>query len=183
MTGEHPDWEAVTEARIPAADLVRLAPLRTRPDIRVRVADGIAWLKWTTSRAEAIRELLPSSGAEFFATAKGLRYRLGSRLPTGDAPPAGEYLPLATVLLPSPATVAEPDAGNCPDVALRLLRCGTPDRPSLWSAGCQCCETSRTVPPPPNSPLCRVCCRAIARSYSAGSCRPSPVRFDSTAAL
>lgn len=124
------DWEAATEARIPAADLVCLTPLRTRPDIRVRVAEGVAWLSWTTSRDDAIRELLPRSTAEFFTTVEGRRFRLGSRLPTGDAPPDGEARPLATVLLPSPATLSGPDAWNSPNVALRLVRCDTP-RPTV----------------------------------------------------
>ena len=124
------DWDAVTEARIPVADLVCLAPLRTRSDIRVRMAHGIAWLNWTTSRAEAIRELLPRVGAEFFTTVKGQRYRLGSRLPSGEAPPDGEARPLATVLMPSPATLAEPDAGIFGGVDLRLVRCDVP-RPTV----------------------------------------------------
>lgn len=124
------DWDAVTEARIPVGDLVCLAPLRSRSDIRVRVADDVAWLSWTTSRAEAIRELLPRTGAEFFTTAKGQRYRLGSRLPTGEAPAGGEARPLATVLLPAPATPSEPDAGSLGGVDLRLVRCDIP-RPTV----------------------------------------------------
>lgn len=124
------DWDAVTEAYIPVGDLACLAPLRSRSDIRVRVADDVAWLCWTTSRAEAIRELLPRPGAEFFTTAKGQRYRLGSRLPTGEAPPEGEARPLATALLPAAATPTEPDAIDLGGVELRLVRCDVP-RPTV----------------------------------------------------
>ena len=120
------DWNRVDEARIRAPDLECLAALRTRPDIRVRLADGVAWVNWSSSRPEVIRALLPRSGVEFYQSVKGMRHRFGSRLPTADAPPDTDARPLASVLFPAaphPVPPGEMSFGNLP---LRLVRSDVP---------------------------------------------------------
>lgn len=126
MTAAPDDWETVTEARVPLADLSHLAALRDRRDIRVLVADGVAWVRWTASRAGAVRALLPLPEAVFFRLEHGVRYRFGSRLPTGETPPTGDARPLASVLVPRAIQPAPPVAGETPRIPLRLVRGGRP---------------------------------------------------------
>ncbi|MEO2088427.1 MAG: hypothetical protein ABGY75_02885 [Gemmataceae bacterium] len=119
------DWEGVTEARVPFAALPRLARLRDRADIRVAEAEGVAWVRWTTSRTDVVRALLPEPGVMFFRVVNGVRFPFGSRLPTSDAPPADDR-PLASVLLPAAAEPTPPDEVPPPRVPLRLVRGGGP---------------------------------------------------------
>ncbi len=126
MTAAPDDWETVAEARVPLADLPRLAPLRDRRDIRVRVADGVAWVRWTASRAEAVRALLPLAEAVFFRLEHAVRYRFGNRLPTGETPPTGEERRLSSVLFPRAVQPTPPDAGETLRIPLRLVRGGRP---------------------------------------------------------
>lgn len=119
------DWDGVTEARVPLAALPRLARLRDRADIRVATADDVAWVRWTTSRADAVRALLPEPGVVFFRVVNGVRFPFGSRLPTSDSPPADDR-PLSSVLLPAAAVPVPPDEVPPPRVLLRLVRGGGP---------------------------------------------------------
>jgi hypothetical protein len=125
MTTDPADWEGVTEARVPGAALPRLARLRDRADIRVVVADGVAWVRWTTSRADAVRALLPEPGVTFFRVVNGVRFPFGNRLPTSDAPPPDDR-PLASVLLPTAVVPTPPDDAPPPRVPLSLVRGGGP---------------------------------------------------------
>lgn len=117
-----PEWDRVDEARIRAPDLECLAALRTRPDIRVRLVDGVVWVSWSSSRAEVIQALLPRPGVEFFQSARSVRHRFGSLLPTADAPPEIEASPLASVLFPTAPQPVPPGVTSFGEWPLRLVR-------------------------------------------------------------
>lgn len=126
MTGENLDWNSATEARILAADLVRLSHMRDRADIRVRLFGSFAWLTWSSSRVEVVQALFPLMEVIFFRTDLGVRYRLGNRIPTDEVPPSGEDRPLTGVLVPLPIQTVSPDANFAPTVPVRLVRGGSP---------------------------------------------------------
>jgi hypothetical protein len=119
------DWAGVTEARVPLAALPRLARLRDRPDIRVVTADGVAWVRWTSSRADAVRALRPAPGVTFFRVENSVRFPFGSRLPTSEAPPTDDR-PLSSILLPAATEPTPPDEFLPPRVSLQLVRGGGP---------------------------------------------------------
>ena len=79
-------WQAVSAARLPAAFLGALAPLRDRADVRVDVAGESAWVRWPAGRSEVVRRLLGVPGVEFFARRGRAWSRFGSRLPASEAP-------------------------------------------------------------------------------------------------
>jgi hypothetical protein len=126
MTRPDPDpWQSVSAARLPAAALDALGPVRDRPDVRVSVAGGVAWVRWPPPRADVVRCLLPVPGAEFFTRRSERWFRFGSRVPTADAPPA-EDRPLASVLFPDRLAPTNPPADFAPPVVLRVVRGGDP---------------------------------------------------------
>lgn len=124
----NPEWNTVTEACIPEAELTRLAHLRTRSDIRVRLANGVAWVTWTKSRDDVTAALRPCGNVQFYRSAQGRRTPLGSRLPTSVAPPTGEERPLPSILVPAAPVLAPPTALNFAGVTVRLVRGDVPQQ-------------------------------------------------------
>jgi hypothetical protein len=122
MTAPNP-WNEVTAARLPADGLALLAPLRNRADIRVHLAEEVAWVTWPAGRPEVSRCLMPARGVEFFALREGAWFRFGSRVPTNDAPPAGGGA-LVSVLVPAAFDVLPPEWGSGSPVVLRLAQGG-----------------------------------------------------------
>jgi hypothetical protein len=135
MTGENPDWDSATEARLPEADLSRLTQLRDRPDIRVRLSGASAWVTWSSSRAEVVRALMPVRDVVFFRTERGARYRLGDRIPMSEAPPDGEDRSLSGALLPSPLHPLPSDESSSSPVQLQIVRGGSPQPTSALLCG------------------------------------------------
>lgn len=123
MTAANP-WNDVTAARLAAGELGVLAALRGRADIRVHLADGVAWVTWPAGRPEVSRCLLPARGVEFFGSREGEWFRFGSRLPTSDRPPSGAGESLAAVLVPAAFDPLPADAPEGSPVVLRLVRGG-----------------------------------------------------------
>lgn len=119
-------WGEVSAARVPAAALAALAPLRNREDVRVLPAPGAVWVRWPAGRTEVVHCLLPVAGVEFFVPRNGGWCRFGHRLPTADAPPAGEGRSVATVLGLAPVEPVEPGDTPAPPVPLRVVRGGPP---------------------------------------------------------
>jgi hypothetical protein len=117
-------WDDVSAARLDARHLPFLAPLRGRADVRVHLLDDTAWVRWPAGAPEVARCLLPAPGVCFFAQRGGRWFPFGSRLPTADAPPPGDGVPLASVLVPGgfEPHAAEPPAGS--PVELRVVRGG-----------------------------------------------------------
>jgi hypothetical protein len=115
-------WAEVSEARLPLTAVGRLALLRDRPDVRVSVAGGVAWVRWGESRAAVVRALLPVPGVVFYRVENdGRRFPFGRRLPTAAAPPATDS-PLSAVIVPAPVVPALPDLPPTPRLPLRLVR-------------------------------------------------------------
>ena len=90
MNNDRHSWADVAAARIPAAGLAALGPVRCRPGVAVIRVAGF-WVKFHPGDGELIRILLPLAGVEFFALRGGLWARFDQRLPTADGrrPTAG----------------------------------------------------------------------------------------------
>ena len=93
------------------------------------LAGEVAWVRWPSGRAEFVRCLLPVSGVTFFSRRDGLWFPFGSRLPTNDAPPDGDGLPAAAILVPRRFEPILPEAVTRESVLLRVVR-GGGTRPS-----------------------------------------------------
>ena len=126
MTAEADPWKSISAARIPAESLGRLALFRDRSDIRVSLADGVAWVQWPTGDLAAIRSLLPIQGVQFFRSESGIWFPFGSRLPAVVGPPKDPGQPLAAVLIPSRFPIIESNESSDTRLTLRLVRDGEP---------------------------------------------------------
>ena len=121
----HDPWREVSAARLPAAHLAALAPVRDREGVRVVPAGAFAWACWPAGRADIVRCLLPVPGVEFFTRRVGLWFRFGCLVPTADAPPAGDGQPVAAVLVPARFEPLLPGSPP-PPVVLTVARGGAP---------------------------------------------------------
>ena len=121
-------FPGVTAARLPAAGLSALAGVRDVPGVRVHPGGERAWVTWPADRPEVATALMGVFGAELFVRRCDHWHRFGSRLPTADAPPAGDGLSLPAVVGPA-RFVASPPPADVPTVAVRLVR-GGPPRPA-----------------------------------------------------
>src|SRR5581483_3615127 len=119
-------WKDVSAARLAVEHLASLAPVRNHEDVRVHVADGVAWVRWPAGRVEVVRCLLPVPGVEFFTRRDGLWFRFGSRLPTAETPPAGDGRPVSAVLFPAKFEAVVPGVVGGSPVRLGLARGGEP---------------------------------------------------------
>jgi hypothetical protein len=119
-------WNEVSAARLPAAALGALAPVRDRPDVRVRLAGDAAWVDWPAGRADVLVCLRPVVGVEFFLRRGDPWHRFGSRVPSADDPPPGDARPLADVLHPARFTPVPPPTELPAKAPLRLVRGGGP---------------------------------------------------------
>ncbi len=122
MTAADP-LPGVSAARLPAAGLAALAAARDAPGVRLFLAGESVWVTWPPDGGAVARRLVGVFGAEFFARRGGAWHRFGSCLPTSDAPPAGDGLPLAGALLPGRLEPAAPPTVG-PATAVRLARGG-----------------------------------------------------------
>ena len=113
----------VTAARLPAAGLAAVAAARDLPGVRVHPAGDRVWVTWPAASPRVARLVLGVFGAEFFARRGDAWYRFPRRLPTADAPPGGDGVPLAGAILPGRvAPVAPPTSG--PPTTITLARGG-----------------------------------------------------------
>ncbi|MGE3804126.1 MAG: hypothetical protein AB7K24_05570 [Gemmataceae bacterium] len=111
----------VAAARFAEVHLGRLAALRVHPDIHIRVADGLAWLRWQQEDSEVLRAVLPIPGAEFFVRHEEHWYRFGSRLPAFDVQFETGMTSLERVLVPALPAVTAADTGPLDPVSVRLV--------------------------------------------------------------
>ncbi|HEY1375595.1 MAG TPA: hypothetical protein VGF55_02315, partial [Gemmataceae bacterium] len=125
MTARHDPWADVAAARVPAAGLAALAPVRCRPGVAVHALGELAWVVFPAGDADVLRELRPVAGAEFFAYRGGAWFRLNGRLPTTDRPPVEGGVPLDRAVVPAPVTPVPPDTPG-PPVRLTVVRGGGP---------------------------------------------------------
>jgi len=126
MTGD--PWKDVSAARMPAAHLDVLAPLRADADVRVQLIGELAWVRWSAGRDAVVRRLLLAPGVAFFTRREALWFRFGSRLPTSDVPPASDGQPLARVLIPERFEPLPPNDVLDATLPLRIVRGGEPQR-------------------------------------------------------
>src|SRR5262245_34759103 len=108
-------------ARLPAAGLDALAPLRTRPGVTAVLAGDSAWVEWPPGDADVVRLLMPVAGVRFFTRRGGHWLPLGGRLPDFDQPPAGEARPLDRVVIPARIEPVSPPTAVGPPVPLRVV--------------------------------------------------------------
>jgi hypothetical protein len=124
--------DKVSCARLPAGGLSLLAGLRARPDVRVRLEDGCAWVYWTAGDGAVLHRVLAVAGARLFEERGGRWYRPGHSLPSPEVPGAEGARPLAAVLVPAPVS-AESCAVELTPLWLTLVR---DDRPRPATALC-----------------------------------------------
>lgn len=124
MNSRHP-LDACRAARLPAAGLAALAPLRPVGGVRV-IAGDPAWVTWDGPRPDVVAAVLAVSGAELFEPRDGRWFRPGDRLPAFDVPPAGDAVALDRAVVPAPFAATEPDGRELKRVPLRLVRCDVP---------------------------------------------------------
>lgn len=122
-------WKTVTAARLPAAALPALAPVRTRPGVTVAFADWSAWAFFAPGDEAVLRCLRPVSDVAFFSPRGNHWHAFGRRLPSGERPPTEDARPLDRVLFPEPlAPVPPPESFGRP-VPLTLV-CGGKVQPT-----------------------------------------------------
>ena len=119
-------WRETSAARLPATSLATLAAVRDRADVRVHANGPDAWVRWSPSRLDVVRCLLPVPGVELFTHRDGLWFRLGCRVPTADTPPDGDGRSVAGVLVPARIEPVPPEPAPGPPVVLRVIRGGSP---------------------------------------------------------
>ena len=112
-----------TAARLPAASLGALAPARDLGGVRVHLDGENVWVTWPDKSPRVGRLLVGVFGAEFFARRGPAWHRLNRRLPTSDAPPTGDGVPLTGAILPGRVTPTPPPATG-PTTAVTLARGG-----------------------------------------------------------
>jgi hypothetical protein len=135
MTPHPPDpWRQVSAARLPSESVAALAPVRDREDVRVLISGATAWVRWRTDRADVIRCLLPVPGVAFFSHRDGMWFPFGCLVPTSEAPPDGDGLPVAAVISPKRFEPLEPEEPTWEPVALTIMRGGEPKQVS--ALGC-----------------------------------------------
>jgi hypothetical protein len=119
-------------ARLPAAALAHLGPLRVRTDVRVLAQGGELWLRWPAGDEEVLHRALAVRGAEVFARRDGSWYAPGRSLPTFGVP---DELPQTLLHLLSPEPVT-PKAGA---PAVRPVRLTLARDDTVRPAAALCC--------------------------------------------
>ncbi len=119
-------WREVTAARIPAEGITALAPVRNCDGVRILPDGETVWVDWPAGRADVVRCLLPVPGVVLFVRRRGVWFRFGSRLPTADAPPDGDGLPLAAMLVPARFEPISPPTTALVPRVLSIVRGGEP---------------------------------------------------------
>jgi hypothetical protein len=124
MTPKHP-LAACRAARLPAAGLALLAPLRAAGGVQVVGGDS-AWVTWDNDRPDVLAAVVAVPGAELFEPRDGRWFRPGGQLPAFDVPPQGEAVPLDRAIVPAAVAATEPEQRDVRRVPLRLVRCEVP---------------------------------------------------------
>lgn len=119
-------WRDVSAAKLPAAHLAALGPVRDRADVRVFPGDVDLWVCWPAGRPDVVQCLLPVPGVVFLVRRDGRWFRFGSRLPTADVPPAGEGQSVAALLSPDRIEPVPPALSAAQPLPLRAVRGGEP---------------------------------------------------------
>jgi len=121
-------WKDVRCASIRVEELSRLADLRGRPEIRVSIAGGMAWVCWEPEselmQAILVRRLLPLPSVELFTERGGRWYRLGEHLPAFSVPirDGSAGVPLDRIVLPAPIQAQRPEGIPTVSQAVCLVR-------------------------------------------------------------
>jgi hypothetical protein len=116
-------------ARLPAAALASLGPLRATPELRALIRGDELWLLWPPGEPELARTILALNGAELFGLREGNWHRPGASLPSFNVPDEDDARPLSSLLTPAPFEPIPPGAGGWVSLSLRLVGCDVP-RPS-----------------------------------------------------
>jgi MoxR-vWA-beta-propeller ternary system domain bpX2 len=116
---------ACRAARLPAAGLEALAPLRAHGGVRV-VAGDPAWLTWDNERSDVLAAVLAVPGCELFEPRDGRWFRPGDQLPVFELPPRGDPVPLDRSVVPAPFIPIEPADREHGRVPLTIVRCDVP---------------------------------------------------------
>lgn len=110
-------------ARLPAAGLAALAPLRATAQLRALLEGDDLWLFWPPGEPELARAILSLDGAELFAPRGSDWYRPGHHLPSFELPAEDGSRPLSSLLTPAAADPVPPGSGGWLPVPIRLVPC------------------------------------------------------------
>jgi hypothetical protein len=121
MKTKHP-LAACRAARLPAAGLTLLAPLRASGGVQVITGEP-AWVTWDGDRPDVLAAVVAVPGAELFEPRDGRWFRPGGHLPAFGLPAQGEPAPLDRAVVPAPLAPTEADPREFSRVPLRLVRC------------------------------------------------------------
>lgn len=113
-------------ALLPLAELGRLADLRTRPDVRVVLAQRSAWVTWPAEAADLAMRMLAVPAAQLYEPRGDHWHALGHALPDFAVPPPGEAIPLAQGIVPAPLVAVRPTDTPDPPGQVRLVRSQQP---------------------------------------------------------
>jgi hypothetical protein len=126
--GNTATWKDVRCVCIPAQNLRDLADLRDRPEIRVTLAGGRAWVWWQADSdvmGEILaRRIMPIEGVELFTQRGGQWYRLGDHLPAFDIPIVVESTsaPLDRIIIPAKLSAVRPEESRRKPLQIKLER-------------------------------------------------------------
>ena len=143
--------EHVTCARLPAASLAALAGLRRAEGISVIREGDFAWVLWESGDERVLRALLPVEGVELFERQGDGWHRPGHRLPSFEAAPVGDPIPLDRAVTPEPFSAEGPHGEPPGPIPLRLARDGRP-RPTT-AALCPLVELGRWADSAPSAEI------------------------------
>lgn len=130
MTPHAPDpWREVSAARLPADGLAALAAVRNRDGVRVLLDGAVAWVRWPAGQSEVVRCLLPVPGVAFFTCRDAAWFRFGRTVPTDEAPPEGDGVSVAAVLVPERFEPLPPNQPTWSQVVLTVAR-GSSQKPA-----------------------------------------------------
>jgi hypothetical protein len=115
-------WRDVSAARITRANLVVLALLRARTNIRIHLQDDFAWVTWSGDNRDIVQCLLADAGVRFFTKRGDTWFTFRSLLPVSEAPPRGDGLALSSVLFPKLTAATQPGSDPLQPTSLRLVR-------------------------------------------------------------
>jgi hypothetical protein len=113
-------------ALLPLAELGRLADLRTRPAMRVVLAQRSAWVTWPAEAADLAMRMLAVPAAQLYEPRGDHWHALGHALPDFAVPPPGEAIPLAQGIVPAPLVAVRPTDTPDPPGQVRLVRSQQP---------------------------------------------------------
>ena len=112
-------------ARVPTAEMGRLAALRCAQGVAIALHQRELWLRWSPGDDRVPRVILPIRGCGLYGRTEGRWHLWGRALPAFDVPDGLAFRPLWQVIFPAPTSPLAPR-----DV------CANPRKLTLVADGC-----------------------------------------------